>query len=117
MRKITVRQFYSKLDDFSKKLIDQYIETDYVPKVRTGLGKKNNFFYEHNSDKGIGIIREIIKFKKIQLNSGYLSFTSKKKINFVTSLKEKRFNNKKTNKDEKSKNEKTGPRRKKRPNR
>jgi hypothetical protein len=76
MRKSLIKEFYFNLDEFSKKLVENYIDTDYVPKVRTGLGKKNNFFYEHNSKKGVDIVREIIKFKKLQLNSGYLTLTS-----------------------------------------
>lgn len=91
MSKSLVKNYYNNLDEFSKKLIEHYIETDYVPKVRTGLGKKNNFLYEHNSNKGIEIIKEIIKFKKIQLNSGYLTLSSKKNANFVTSDKKNRF--------------------------
>ena len=92
MRKSIIKNYYNNLDEYSKKLIEHYIETDYVPKVRTGLGKKNNFLYEHNSNKGIEIIKEIIKFKKIQLNSGYLTFSSKKNVNFVTNFKKDRYN-------------------------
>lgn len=98
MSKSLIREFYNSLDEFSKKLIEHYIDTDYVPKVRTGLGKKNNFLYEHNSKKGVEIVKEIIKFKKIQLNSGFLTFSSKKDIKFVTSKKEIRFNSKNSKK-------------------
>jgi len=94
MRKSLIKEFYFNLDEFSKKLVENYIDTDYVPKVRTGLGKKNNFFYEHNSKKGVDIVREIIKFKKLQLNSGYLTLTSKKLIKFVTKSKNSRLNSK-----------------------
>lgn len=87
MRKTVISEFMSGLDELGKKLIDHYIEHDYVPKVRTGQGRRNNFFYEHNSHKGVEIVREILKFKKMQLGSGYLSITlnskrgEKKKIN------------------------------------
>jgi hypothetical protein len=94
MRKSLIKEFYFNLDEFNKKLVENYIDTDYVPKVRTGLGKKNNFFYEHNSKKGVDIVREIIKFKKLQLNSGYLTLTSKKLIKFVTKSKNSRLNSK-----------------------
>ena len=97
MHKSLIKEFYFNLDEFSKKLIEHYIDTDYVPKVRTGLGKKNNFFYEHNSKKGVEIVREIIKFKKLQLNSGYLTFSSKKHIKFVTKSKDSRLNSKNKN--------------------
>jgi hypothetical protein len=97
MRKSLIKEFYFNLDEFSKKLVENYIDTDYVPKVRTGQGKKNNFFYEHNSKKGVDIVREIIKFKKLQLNSGYLTLSSKKHIKFVTKSKDSRLNSK--NKD------------------
>lgn len=92
MSRSIIKNYYNNLDEFSKKLIEHYIETDYVPKVRTGLGKKNNFLYEHNSTKGIEIIKEIIKFKKIQFISGYLTFSSKKNVNFVTTFKKDRYN-------------------------
>lgn len=97
MRKSLIKEFYFNLDEFSKKLVEHYIDTDYVPKVRTGQGKKNNFFYEHNSKKGIEIVREIIKFKKLQLNSGYLTLSSKKHIKFVTKSKNSRLNTKNKN--------------------
>jgi len=98
MSRSVIKDFYNNLDDYSKKLVEHYIDSDYVPKVRTGQGKKNNFFYEHNSKKGIEIVREIIKFKKLQLNSGYLTFSSRKNIKFVTNSQEKRFNYKTKNK-------------------
>ena len=94
MRKSLIKEFYFNLDEFNKKLVEHYIDTDYVPKVRTGQGKKNNFFYEHNSKKGVEIVREIIKFKKLQLNSGYLTFSSKKHIKFVTKSRTSRLNSK-----------------------
>jgi len=78
MAKSFSRQYLFSLDELSKKLIEYYIDNDYVPKVRTGLGKKNNFLYEHDSKKGVEIIKEIIKFKKIQLNSGYFIIIAKK---------------------------------------
>ena len=46
MSKSIIKEFYGNLDEYSRKLIEHYIDTDYVPKVRTGQGKKNNFFYE-----------------------------------------------------------------------
>jgi hypothetical protein len=98
MSRSVIRVFFNTLDEYSIKLIEHYIDSDYVPKVRTGLGKKNNFFYEHNSKKGVEIVREIIKFKKLQLNSGYLTFSSKKSVSFVTNSQEKRFNYKTKNK-------------------
>lgn len=79
MRKTVISSFVNELDELGKKLIEHYIDHDYVPKVRTGLGRRNNFFYEHNSKKGVEIAREILKFKKMQLASGYLSITLKSK--------------------------------------
>lgn len=75
MRKSVISEFIKELDELAKGLIDHYIEHDYVPKVRTGLGRKNNFYYEHNSKKGIEIVKEILKFKKMQLNSGYITIS------------------------------------------
>jgi hypothetical protein len=103
MQKSVIKEFYNNLDEFSKKLVEHYIDNDYVPKVRTGLGKKNNFFYEHNSKKGVEIVREIIKFKKLQLNSGFLTLNSKKVFKFVTNSVEKRFNSKNKTKQNESK--------------
>ena len=81
MGKTAISEFVKGLDELGKKLVDHYIDNDYVPKVRTGLGRRNNFFYEHNSKKGVEITKEIIKFKRMQLACGYLSITldSKKK--------------------------------------
>lgn len=75
MRKTVISEFMKGLDELGKGLIDHYIEHDYVPKVRTGLGRKNNFYYEHNSKKGVEIVREILKFKKMQLNSGHITLS------------------------------------------
>jgi len=94
MSRSVIKDFYNNLYDYSKKLVEHYIDSDYVPKVRTGQGKKNNFFYEHNSKKGVEIVREIIKFKKLQLNSWFLTLNSKKMFKFVTNYVEKRFNSK-----------------------
>lgn len=91
MKTPTLRQFMNSLDELNKRLLIHYIDNDYVPKVRTGQGKKNNFLYEHNSNKGIGIVKEIIKFKRLQLNSGYLTFVNKKNTNFVTKKQKTRF--------------------------
>lgn len=79
MPKDAITTFMSGLDDISKKLLDHYVDNDYVPKVRTGLGRKKNFTYEHNSRKGVEIAREILKFKKMQLKSGYITITLKSK--------------------------------------
>jgi hypothetical protein len=81
MRKTVISDYVNGLDELGKKLIDHYIENDYVPKVRTGQGRKNNFYYEHNSKKGVEIVREILKFKKLQLNSGYITLSLKSKRN------------------------------------
>jgi hypothetical protein len=77
MGKTVISEFVKDLDEIGKKLIDHYIDNDYVPKVRTGLGRRNNFFYEHNSKKGVEITKEIIKFKRMQLACGYLSISLK----------------------------------------
>lgn len=81
MRKTVISDYVNGLDELGKKLIDYYIDNDYVPKVRTGQGRKNNFYYEHNSKKGVEIVREILKFKKLQLNSGYITLSLKSKRN------------------------------------
>ena len=77
MGKTAISEFVRNLDELGKRLIEHYIDNDYVPKVRTGLGRRNNFFYEHNSKKGVEIAKEIIKFKRMQLACGYLSMTMK----------------------------------------
>lgn len=81
MRKNVISDYVNGLDELGKRLIDHYIENDYVPKVRTGQGRRNNFYYEHNSKKGVEIAREILKFKKLQLNSGYITLSLKAKRN------------------------------------
>ena len=77
MRKTVISEYIQSLDDLERKLIDYYIYNDYISKVRTGQGFFNNFLYEHNSKKGVEIAKEIIKFKKLQFFSGYLSITMK----------------------------------------
>lgn len=79
MRNAAINEFMNGLDELGKRLMDHYIDNDYVPKVRTGQGRKRNFVYEHNSKKGVEIAREILKFKKMQLASGYITMTLKTK--------------------------------------
>ena len=81
MGKTVISEFVKGLDELGKKLVDHYIDNDYVPKVRTGLGRRNNFFYEHNSKKGVEITKEILKFKRMQLACGYLSISLKSNKN------------------------------------
>lgn len=92
MGKTAISEFMRELDELSRKLLDHYIDHDYVPKVRTGLGRRNNFFYEHNSKKGIEITKEILKFKKMQLACGHLSITLKSKKSDKTKSNHKRKN-------------------------
>ena len=94
MRKTVISEFMTNLDQLGKKLVDHYIENDYVPKVRTGLGRKNNFFYEHNSKKGVEIVKEIIKFKKMQLSSGYITITIENGRNSKTNKRNNQKNKK-----------------------
>ena len=63
----TIYDFYKSLSQKNKKLLDDFIKKDYVSGVRTGYGKKKNFFEEHNSIEGIKIIREILKFKRLEI--------------------------------------------------
>ncbi len=92
MRKKCIREFLKTLNPLSKILIEYYINKLYVPKVRTGLGKYENFVFEHDSKKGIEIVKELIKFKTIQFNSGYYKNVqnNKKVIDFVTNSKNHR---------------------------
>ncbi len=62
----TIQQFIKELSTEDKKLLDEYIYLEYAPKVRTGKGRKSNFIKEHDSEKGIKIVEEILKFKKFQ---------------------------------------------------
>jgi hypothetical protein len=77
MGRTAISEFVRNLDELGKRLIEHYMDNDYVPKVRTGLGRRNNFFYEHNSKKGVEIAKEIIKFKRMQLACGYLHISLK----------------------------------------
>ena len=61
----TIRQFIKTLVESDKSLLKDYIEYEYLPKVKTGKGKINNFLKEHNSKEGIIIVKEILKFKKL----------------------------------------------------
>lgn len=66
MKNITIYQYIKLLNDKSRNLIEHYIKYEYVSGVRTGKGKRENFFKEHNSPDGIKVIREILKFKRLE---------------------------------------------------
>ena len=63
---ITIYEFIKRLSKNSKRLIDEYIKCDYISGIRTGKGKKNNFLEEHNSIEGIKVVKEILKFKRLE---------------------------------------------------
>jgi len=60
-----VRDFIDQLSESDKELLDYYIEYEYTSRIRTGKGKLRNFYAEHNSEKGIEIIKELLKFKRL----------------------------------------------------
>ena len=93
MEKI-ITDFLDNLNPLEKTLIKNYIDQYYIPKVRTGRGNYNNFLYEHNSKKGVEIVKEIIKFKKLQFKSGFYN-NNKLFANFVTKTKKPRSKPKK----------------------
>lgn len=62
----TIYQFVKGLSDGNKKLLKDYIKNNYVSNIRTGHGKQKNFYIEHNSEDGIEIVKEILKFKRLQ---------------------------------------------------
>ncbi len=62
----TIYQFYKSLNSDDKNILNKYIKKDYVSNIRTGYGKRKNFFEEHNSPEGIIVVKEIIKIKKIE---------------------------------------------------
>lgn len=64
---VSIYQFYKSLSAKNKKLIDEYIKYDYVSRIRTGQGRKKNFFEEHNSIEGIKVVKEILKFKRLEI--------------------------------------------------
>lgn len=68
----TIRSFVKNLNDHDSALLDDYIEYEYVPKVRTGKGKRINFYKEHDSPEGIEIIKELLKFKRLVFKNGLL---------------------------------------------
>lgn len=64
--KISIYQFYNSLTSKNKKLLNEYIKIDYVSGIRTGQGKRKNFFEEHNSVEGMKVVKEILKFKRLE---------------------------------------------------
>ncbi len=66
MKTITVYQYIRLLGKKSKKLLEHYIKHEYVSGIRTGKGKRQNFFKEHNSPEGIKVLKEILKFKRLE---------------------------------------------------
>jgi len=65
--KESIYKFYKSLSDVNKKLLNDYIKFDYVSGIRTGQGKRKNFFEEHNSAEGIKVVKEVLKFKKLEV--------------------------------------------------
>lgn len=63
----SIYQFYKSLSTKNKKLLNDYIKYDYTSGIRTGQGKRKNFFEEHNSVEGIKIIKEILKLKRLEI--------------------------------------------------
>ncbi len=66
MKNITIYQYIKLLSAKSKKLLEHYIKYEYVSGIRTGKGKRKNFFEEHNSPEGIRVVKEILKFKRLE---------------------------------------------------
>lgn len=64
--KSLIQPFIRSLSKHDRKLLNDYIFNNYAPKVRTGKGIYNNFLKEHNHQKGLDVVREILKFKKLQ---------------------------------------------------
>lgn len=62
----SIYQFYKSLSTKNKKLLNEYIKYDYVSGIRTGHGKRKNFFEEHNSIEGIKVVKEILKLKRLE---------------------------------------------------
>lgn len=67
-----IQPFIRSLSKVDRKYLSDYIYSNYTPKVRTGKGIYNNFLKEHNHQRGLEVVKEIIKFKKL------LTLTNKK---------------------------------------
>lgn len=65
-KNITIYEFVKKLSSKNKELLDDYIKFDYISGIRTGKGKRKNFFEEYNSPEGIKVLKEILKFKRLE---------------------------------------------------
>jgi len=63
---ITIYQYVKLLSKKNKQLLNEYIKKDYVSNIRTGQGKTKNFYEEHNSIEGIKLIKEILKFRRLE---------------------------------------------------
>jgi hypothetical protein len=63
MRKSLIKEFYFNLDEFNKKLVEHYIDTDYVPKVRTGQGKKIISFMSIILKKELKLFEKLLNLK------------------------------------------------------
>ncbi len=59
-------EFIKKLSKKSKNLLEHYIKYEYISGIRTGKGKRKNFYEEHNSPEGVKIIKEVLKFKRLE---------------------------------------------------
>lgn len=61
----TIYTYFNSLSKKNKQLLYNYIDYVYLSQVRTGEGKRKNFFVQHNSPEGIKIVQEILKFLRI----------------------------------------------------
>ncbi len=62
----TTEEYIQKLSISNIALLNEYIEDNYCSRVKTGKGRLHNFIKEHEGPKGISIIREILKFKRLE---------------------------------------------------
>ncbi len=66
---MTLIEFIQQLSELNKKLLDEYVNVNYNSKVRTGKGKMKNFLAQHDSPEGIKIVKELLKFKRLEKSS------------------------------------------------
>ena len=62
----SIYKYIKTLSHKNMDLLNDYIKLEYVSGIRTGKGKRRNFFEEHNSPEGIKVVKEILKFKRLE---------------------------------------------------
>lgn len=63
---MTTEEYIQRMSKANIALLNEYVELNYSSRVKTGMGRFQNFLKEHEGLEGIKIIKEILKFKRLE---------------------------------------------------